>query len=266
MSSCYREDWSTCPIIHRCEYANIIHAMLKRTGQMKGAFKLNRDLTILTAHDSPEPSLLEHNLSYLGIRECCDVLQPAKGVTWRNTMKIELIVDYLKSGRCKSKYLLYLDAFDVVLQKGAEVIIDVFKGYECDLLFMSTNTLTGWMCMPEVKKWADSIHPGRYLNAGVFIGRPDFILEVMAEATNYVVDDPITWQEIRALGKGVIDTRLCDRLPRFPRGLPSDQLILRYLHPKYYPRMKVDYTNLLAWRQSVSSSWPDMACRLKRVQ
>ncbi len=248
MSSLYREPWSSCPVIHRLDYAESILKRLEGTGELKGAFKSHPDLTILTAHDSPEPSLLEQNLSHLGIRECCEVLHPTEGVTWRNTMKTELIVKYLKSGRCKSTYLLYLDAFDVVLQAGPEKIVEVFQAYECDLLFMSTNTLTGYMCMPDVREWADSIYRGRYLNAGVFIGRPAFILEVMAEATDYIVDNPITWQEIRALGKGISDTRLCERLPHYPRGLPSDQLILRYLHPKYYPRMKVDYTNLLAWR------------------
>ena len=239
-----------CPMIHQAGKAESFLEKIKRTGELNGAFKAHRDLTFVTAHNYAEPSLFEQSLSYVGLRECCEVLQPAAGVTWRNTLKIELILKYLNSGRCKTKFVMYCDARDVVLRGGPEKILEVFRGYECDLLFMSTHFLGGYMCMPEVKEWADNIYPGRYLNSGIFIGQPDFIWEVMTDATKYLVDNPITKQEYIDLGSGERDTRLCARLPDYPRGLSQDQHILRYLHPKYFPRMKIDYTNRLAWRNS----------------
>jgi hypothetical protein len=258
MSSFDLDQSIRCPVIHQARLAEKFLKEIKQTGELKESFKPHPDLTILTAHNYAKPPLIEQSLAHLGIRECCDVLKPAEGVTWRNTLKIKLVIEYLKASQCKTKLLMVCDARDVVLRQGPEKIVEVFEGYECDLLFMSTKWLGGYKCMPKVKEWADNIYPGRYLNAGVYVGRPDFILEVMTEATKYLAEDPITKEEKQALGRGIRDTSLCERLPDFPRGVPSDQYILRYLHPKYYPRMKIDYINRLAWRNDGRSR------RLKR--
>ena len=239
-----------CPVIHQERCATNFLEEIKRTRTLKGAFKAHPDLTFATVHNYAEPSLFEQSLSHLGIRDCCDVLKPAKGATWRGTLKIELILGYLDATQCKTELLMVCDARDVVLRQSPQIIVEVFKEYECDLLFMSTRYPGGYMCMPKVKEWADNIYPGRYLNAGVYIGRPDFIFEVLTGATKYLVEDPITGEEQKALGRGISDTRLCERLPDYPRGISSDQHILRFLHPKYFPRMKIDYTNRLAWRNS----------------
>jgi len=37
-------------------------------------------------------------------------------------------------------------------------------------------------------------------------------------------------------------------LPNYPEQCDSDQHILRYLHPSFYPRMKIDYSLRLAVR------------------
>ena len=176
------------------------------------------------------------------------MLQPPKRVTWHNTRKIELMLDYLDSGRCKTELLMFCDASDVVLTNGLEMVLEMFHQYQCDLLFMSTNYKGGLKCMPEYKNWANSIYPKRYLNAGVFVGRPAFVREVFQSVREYVVDNPMSKEEYEALGRGIWDKRLWERLPEFPKGLPCDQIILRYIHPRYYPRMKVDYTNRLAFR------------------
>ncbi len=39
-----------------------------------------------------------------------------------------------------------------------------------------------------------------------------------------------------------------EHLPEFPKGCGCDQTILRYLHPQFYPRMKIDYQGRLALR------------------
>ena len=227
-----------CPVIHHDPLAMKYMAEIEHTGELKGAFNPHPDLTIVTAYNYAETSLLERNLSHLGLRECCDVIRLPESTTWLHTFKIELVLDYLRAGRCNTELLIWCDASDVVLRQGPEEIVRVFREYDCDLLTNSTTSLGGYFCMPDVKAWADGIYHGRYLNAGVYIGRPDFIMEVLTEATQYVVENPLTTAEYRALGRGSRDNRLCDRLPDFPRGIHCDQIIMRYIQPRFHPWLR----------------------------
>ena len=40
--------------------------------------------------------------------------------------------------------------------------------------------------------------------------------------------------------------KLCEALPDFPKGVGCDQAIIRFMHPKFYPRVKIDYQDQLA--------------------
>jgi hypothetical protein len=62
-----------------------------------------------------------------------------------------------------------------------------------------------------------------------------------------ITDNDITEEKYRQLGYGVYNMELCERLPEFPKGC-QDQDILRYIHPQFYPDMKIDYDNELAFR------------------
>ena len=90
MSSFTLEPSISCPVIHDDDLALGYMAEMERTGELKGAFSPHPDLTIITAHNYTEESLLERNLRHLGLHECCEVIQPPAGMTWRNTVKIEL--------------------------------------------------------------------------------------------------------------------------------------------------------------------------------
>ena len=121
---------------------------------------------------------------------------------------------------------------------------------DCELIFSSTNWAGAYEGMPWVKAWADknAQDNGRkhcYLNSGVYIGRSKFLRKVVNEAMEYITDHDLSRDEY---------WDLCDhgshyeRLPEFPKGIGSDQVILRYLHPRFYPRMKIDYKDRLAIR------------------
>ena len=106
---------------------------------------------------------------------------------------------------------------------------------------MSTHSTDGYSCMPEVKSFADKNNggSGRYLNSGVYIGKTDFIKEVIEAALEY------------AIPHGVIMDEYHEWLKSNPVGYPKgsqDQDIFRFLEPKFYSRMKVDYQNLMAYR------------------
>ena len=104
--------------------------------------------------------------------------------------------------------------------------------------------------MPEAKVWSDSIarqggYGERYLNAGVFVAKTSFLREVIDAAMAYVTENPISRHEYRRRLEsedGSLDLR------PFPEGITCDQTIFRYLHQQFYPRMKIDYKNNLAYR------------------
>ena len=86
---------------------------------------------------------------------------------------------------------------------------------------------------------------GWYINSGVFAARPLFLREVLEAAMTYITENDLTgkvYGELRRQGS------LCERLPDFPKGCGSDQAIFRFLHPQFYPRMKIDYHGRLALR------------------
>lgn len=214
-----------CPIIHSDKVPQYLEGMI-RSGRLRKAFSDRDDLTIVTAHNYPQKTVFERSLDFLGIKNYVVLQEEIE--KWHNTAKIIWLRDFLASGRCRTEYLLCCDATDVILQGGPDEIMEIFFRFGCDLLFCSTRFTGGYACMPQVKEWADSIFPGRYLNSRVYIGKSEFILETMNVANEYISEETLTNEELKALvsAKGN-DTRLSEKLPDFPRGLACDQIILR---------------------------------------
>ena len=240
------------PIIHDRHIVDSLFKSMKDDGRLKGAFKLPSNLTIVTCrnegtmvdrllphlHEYEYTSILEFNLDYLGIDLV--VLTDAK-LPWRCTFKFEMIHNYLNSGECKTEYFMHCDAIDVIFQDDPQTVIDIFESFDCDCLFMSTNALDGYSCMPEVKRFVDEINGnnGRYLNSGIYIGKTSFVKEMFDEAIKYAIPHGVTMDKYREY--------LESKPEDYPRG-SQDQDIFRYIEPKFYPRMKVDYQNLMAYR------------------
>ncbi len=241
----------TQPIIHDRHLVKAEFQKLKQRVE-PNCFKLPKDLTIVTCRNQgsmedriiehlkgfEEVSILEQNLEYLGIE--CVVLRDDR-LPWRNTFKFELLNDYFKSGKCKTKYFMFLDAIDVIFINDPNRVVNIFESFSCDALFMSTKGLDGYSCMPEVYEQITKINNsnGRYLNSGVYIGKTDFIKEVIESAMIYAQPPGVTMDDYR---------KYCESNPKdYPHGA-QDQDIFRFLEPKYYPRLKVDYENLMAYR------------------
>jgi hypothetical protein len=241
------------PIIHdRHLVKQWIETILQRD-DYKNAFKMPKNLTIITCrNEGPmterlvdsligwvEISVLEKSLEYLGI-EGLVVLKDDR-LPWRNTFKFEMLHNYLNSGKCNTEYFMCCDAIDVIFKKDPQEVIDIFESFNCEALFMSTPGLDGYSCMPEVKRFVDKINgnSGRYLNSGVYIGRTEFVKEVISEAMNYAIPHGVTMDKYKEY--------LNSSPKNYPKG-SQDQDIFRYIEPKFYPRMKVDYQNLMAYR------------------
>ena len=151
-----------------------------------------------------------------------------------------MLHNYLSSDKCTTEYFMHLDAIDVVWVDEPKKIIDIFESYNCEALFMATNSTDGYSCMPEIKQWVDTINkPGRYLNSGVYIGKTSFIKEVIEETMRYAIPHGVTMGEYH------------DWLKTNPNDYPKgsqDQDIFRYVEKKFYPRLRVDYDNKMAFR------------------
>ena len=182
-------------------------------------------------------SILESNLKYLGID--LTVLRDDR-LPWRNTFKFEMLHNYLNSGECTTEYFMCCDAIDVIFVDDPQRVIDIFKSFECDALFMSTHSRDGYNCMPEVKEWADAVNTkSRYLNSGVYIGKTSFVKEMFDMAIEYAIPHGVTMDEYRKY--------LESKPEDYPKG-SQDQDIFRYIEPKLYPHLKVDYNNQMAYR------------------
>ena len=226
-------------IIHREKIAVQYLRALKSAYWMKHAFTTPKNLTIITVSTYEEKSLFEQSLDYLGIKDYVVLNEPFDG-PFKHTLKLCWILNYLKSGACKTEYLLFCDARDSILRVDPQKVIDLFEEREIDLLFNSSMSKLGYACMPDIFEWTKTVayRAGRYLNSGAFIGKTEFIKEVFEEANEYVdLDNPIYVQR----------PKNCSEFPEFPKGT-SDQIIFRYLEPQFYPKLSIDYINRIFYR------------------
>tara|TARA_R100000234_G_scaffold115095_1_gene90772 strand:- start:691 stop:1416 length:726 start_codon:yes stop_codon:yes gene_type:complete len=235
------------PIIHDRHIVKEQFQKLKANGKLK--FKKPDNLTIATCRNSgtledriiphlsgyEQTSILEENMKYL---ELDLVVLRDDRLPWRNTFKFEILHNYLN--KCTTEYFMCLDAIDVIWVDNPQKVMDIFKSFDCEALFMSTNSTDGYECMPKIKEWVDTINlSGRYLNSGVYIGKTSFVKEMIEEGMKYAVPHGVTMDEYR----GYLGSRPDD----YPKG-SQDQDIFRYIEKKFYPRMKVDYDNQMAFR------------------
>ena len=138
------------PLVHdrhivKKEFQNLVNNQLKQ-------FDMPENLTIVTCRNEgtledriiphlsgyEEESILESNMRYLGLDLV--VLRDDR-LPWRNTFKFEMLHNYLKSGECTTEYFMSLDAIDVIWRDKPQRVIDMFESFDCDALFMSTNSL-----------------------------------------------------------------------------------------------------------------------------
>ncbi len=186
-------------------------------------------------------TVFEQSLEHIGIDNYVVLRKELKNYgDYKCTFKITWVLDYLESGKCDTDLLLCTDAIDVVFQDDPQKIVDTFNSFDCDLLFMSTKDNSAYNFMPDVQKFVNSTHPNRYLNAGVWIGKVDFVKEFLTTAKEFVLgEDDVSMDDYADWLK--------KPQPNYPNG-GYDQDIFRFLEPKFYPRLKVDYQNLMAYR------------------
>jgi hypothetical protein len=238
------------PLIHRTKPARRMLRLLQTDPSFYKRYQRPDALGIVTAHNYPGRSLFEQSLDYLMEGDYVVLRHPLAG-PWRNWVRLRWVLDFIESGDCSSEVLLFCDARDVVLKGDPQRVLEVFERKKCDLLFSSTDVATPSAEMPEVRRWADSIRPGRYLNFGVWVGRVPFVAEVLREALAVVECLERAEPDVDPARRGVWASQ-GDGPPFFRIG--SDQGILRYLQPKFHPRIQVDYDNEMVHRKASKSA------------
>jgi hypothetical protein len=215
------------PIIHDRHIVKEQFQKIKANGELK--FKKPDNLTIATCRNSG--TLEDRIIPHLSGYEQTSILE-------ENTFKFEMLHNYLNE--CTTEYFMCLDAIDVIWIGDPQQVMNIFDSFDCEALFMSTHSTDGYECMPKVKEWVDTINlSGRYLNSGVYIGKTSFVKEMIEEAMKYAIPHGVTMDDYRDY--------LSSKPSDYPKG-SQDQDIFRYIEKKFYPRMKVDYSNKMAFR------------------
>ena len=239
-------------------------------------FIIPDDLLLITSHNKEktffEEQMEHHNVSpeaYTLIKHKED--DPEVGVgsgsgNWSNFLRWKRLLDHIKSKEAEDKkYVMFCDATDNFFIDSPHNILHNFKEYfhcscrtgwldenRCDLLYNGTGYRgmeRGGKMDPQHLRHhkAKELMHGRScnLNAGLFIGRKDFVIEVYEKMLTYELD---------SLGNRNESSWRTN--PEFPYGCTSDQQVLRYIYPKFFPRMLVDYQRLLFIRWSnLSQLW-----------
>lgn len=83
--------------------------------------------------------IMELSLRYVGITDY-HVLKLKASEPWRQTKKISIVLNDLKSAGCKTDYILYCDSNDAVLRGNPAKAIRDLEEENCDLLFSRTKS------------------------------------------------------------------------------------------------------------------------------
>lgn len=154
---------------------------------------------------------------------------------------------------------MYVDSTDALLRGNLNQAVELLKENNCEMLVFSTK-FDVYPCTPELEKWVKSIAEKNgykqnekiHINTGVYVAEKRLLKEVVEEAGNYITDNDLPTKKyayMRQMGK------LCEALPDFPKGVGCDQAIIRFMHPKFYPRVKIYYQYQLASRYFFSLSF-----------
>lgn len=227
------------PIIHGRYLCNEV---LTNMDISKNSIEVSDDIQILTVVD--KHSVSQNLLSKMSFKKAkVHAIIIEKYVKWISKIKhlkeyIELEYENLPD------YILYLDGFDSLILQDISNPKKILDFYKCKLLFnMESNySHTGF---PEPipnyfdklfyveanralnlnsKKYGSTIHAG--LNAGVFLGEKEYVLQILKETLAYMVDD---------YNKG------------YPYGCMDDQCLLRYVHNEHFDDISIDLFNIFCF-------------------
>lgn len=155
--------------------------------------------------------------------------------------KIKSLKEYIeKEYDNLPSYILYLDGFDTLILQDILEPKKILDFYNCKLLFnMETNFVHTGFPEPSLNYFDDlyyreasraiMLNEKKYgfrisaaLNAGVFLGEKDYVLQILKETLDYMLED---------YNKG------------YPYGCLDDQCLLRFVHNEHFDDISIDLFN-----------------------
>ena len=232
-------------ILHDQERAVSSFKSHREAGILPKKFIVPENLLLIGCHNYIEDSFFETQMKEYKCKDykCMRLdLHP-----WSNTKRLRPYIEHLKKEECKAKeYVIFLDTDDAFIHESPDKILKKFLDeFDCDLLFNATRWDRGYIHTPESmfnKNWAEQTHAGWYLNAGAYIGKKDYVIDVFEEVLKYVTDEDLSakrwyWYENH-------DSPMVKKIKKsFPAGCGSDQAILRHIEKIFYPRLMIDTEN-----------------------
>lgn len=200
---------------------------------------ISNNIEVLTVID--KPSISNASLKKVNIKNGeIKFLVVEKYIKWIS--KIEESLKYLKTNYDNlPEYVIYLDGSDTLIINDIINPKEILEYYDCKILFNSEPDYwhTGASSPNNIKNYYDILYMGikdeylkksrkKYgfdyynrssLNAGVFLGEKDYVIEILNETLNIMKDD---------YNKG------------FPYGCMDDQCVLKFLHNKYFDKISID--------------------------
>lgn len=158
--------------------------------------ELSDDLTIFSWNNSKEKGILELLLDKMNI----PYFVLGKGILdWKNKLKINLTINFLKT--VKTKYVLAMDCFDVIILDNPNRILERFKLFYSDkkLIFNATAYIAPYIKASYdlfMKKHFKDRGPFCNINAGVWIGETEFCLKFFQKCLNYEKDINIKYKKV----------------------------------------------------------------------
>lgn len=217
-------------------FCRLLEKQLFKDGSLKGKLQKPADLDIVLCTTYAKKQYTEKILEHLGIKDF--VVLGRELESWRHIYKLELIVDHIKT-HPEPGLLLHLDAPDVLVTGDLQAAVDSFHSdFDCDLLFgaeknsapgsRTTRNITeseaGFLARIEDFEEAAYEPPFCHLNAGCFIGRKEYMLDLFSEALH-----------------ARFQMKLKSRLHHGDYMYNDDQLVVREFHRRHYPRIQIDH-------------------------
>lgn len=204
------------------DFERLTHLVLRNPAGDR--YRVPEDVTFITYSNYKSKCLIEKCYEAYGIRDY--VVLGKDIVHWDWGAKVELVLDYLESGACITRYALCTDVTDVLIVTNPATLLDRFRAYRCDLLFCNT-----FVDYPPNKDCRDFesltyyTHPLHCrLSAGAYIADRDALVSCLRELVD-AYHKKAAWACFN--------------------GAFEDQLGWRYLHSQYYPKIQVDYRCLI---------------------
>jgi|10_taG_2_1085330.scaffolds.fasta_scaffold19303_3 hypothetical protein len=241
-------------------------------------FDVPANLALFTSRDSEGyPSLFEKQMAFHNCNDYKEIfitfsekekaicnLPPVgglgintRGPQWvASCFRIRYHLDYIKSKECLDKeYVLFADASDILFLRSPAWVLDSFinEYNKYDLIYNATSWKGGHygydhgtseenLKSAKAEALSSRNQKGKYLNAGLLIGKKDLLIDVYEKALEYVTDDLEIIRELIQIRSAVSSKEHLAYWegPKFPLGCLFDQPLIRHIQWDF-PRLGVDF-------------------------